>query len=156
MPAVLALDLGTDTGWALRTSDGAITSGTASFRNDRWTGGGMRYLRFKHWLTELKNTAGGIDALYIEEVRRHLGVDAAHTYGGFLAIVQAWCEHHEIPYAAIPVGTWKRALVGRGNCNKADVLEAVRGRGYDPIDHNEADAIGVLLHVLDTAVEEVT
>ena len=30
--SILALDLGTTTGWALRGYDGLITSGTASFR----------------------------------------------------------------------------------------------------------------------------
>ena len=45
-PALLALDLGTTTGWALRTPDGLITSGTVSFRPSRYDGGGMRYLRF--------------------------------------------------------------------------------------------------------------
>jgi hypothetical protein len=31
-PTILALDLGTTTGWALRALDGLITSGTVSFR----------------------------------------------------------------------------------------------------------------------------
>ena len=43
---ILALDLGTTTGWALRSIDGSITSGTAEFRLDRWQSGGMRFLRF--------------------------------------------------------------------------------------------------------------
>ena len=49
--AVLALDLGTTTGWALRSGDGAITSGTMTFRPSRFEGGGMRFLRFRAWLT---------------------------------------------------------------------------------------------------------
>ena len=48
--AVLALDLGTTTGWALRAADGLVTSGTVSFRPGRYDGGGMRYLRFTNWL----------------------------------------------------------------------------------------------------------
>ncbi|MGX0905367.1 hypothetical protein ACSSV8_003962, partial [Roseovarius sp. MBR-79] len=48
---ILALDLGTTTGWALHGIDGLITSGTASFRPGRFDGGGMRYLRFTNWLT---------------------------------------------------------------------------------------------------------
>ncbi len=40
---ILALDLGTTTGWALRAHDGLITSGTVSFRPRRFDGGGMRY-----------------------------------------------------------------------------------------------------------------
>lgn len=100
--AIMALDLGTKTGWALRTRDGHITSGCESFKPQRFEGGGMRYLRFKRWLTEIKAIAGGIDALHFEEVRRHVGVDAAHAYGGFLATLTAWCEHHQIPYQGVP------------------------------------------------------
>ena len=52
---ILALDLGHRLGWALRSADGVITSGVAEFRQDRWQGGGMKFLRFRRWLTELKN-----------------------------------------------------------------------------------------------------
>ena len=41
---MLALDLGTTTGWALRGYDGLIATGTASFRPGRYDGGGMRAL----------------------------------------------------------------------------------------------------------------
>ena len=146
---VLALDLGTTTGWALRDEDGAITSGTASFRPDRFEGGGMRFLRFKRWLTELKNTGGGIDAVYLEEVRRHAGTSAAHIYGGFLGHVTAWCEHRSIPHQGVPVGTIKRHVTGKGNAPKDAVIEAVRARGFAPADDNEADALALLLWALE-------
>jgi Holliday junction resolvasome RuvABC endonuclease subunit len=141
---VLALDLGAKTGWALAGSDRAITSGTVEFKNDRWQGGGMRFLRFKHWLTEIKQMAGRLDAVFVEEVRRHAGVDAAHAYGGYLAHVTAWCEHHQIPYEAVPVGTIKRHATGKGNANKAAMIEAMRERGFAPADDNEADALALL------------
>ena len=83
--AILALDLGTATGYALRTPDGAVASGTVSFRPSRYDGGGMRYLRFRGWLAELAKDAGGLTAIYFEEVRRHLSTDAAHVHGGLLA-----------------------------------------------------------------------
>jgi len=105
-PTVLCLDLGTITGWALRTADGNIISGTVSFKPGRFEGGGMRFLRFRRWLTETKAATDAIEAVYFEEVRRHAGVDAAHTYGGFLATLTSWCEHHQIPYSGVPVGTW--------------------------------------------------
>jgi hypothetical protein len=47
---ILALDLGTITGFAIAGVDGGITGGTAEFRLDRWQSGGMRFLRFKRWL----------------------------------------------------------------------------------------------------------
>ena len=102
---IIALDLGTTTDFATCDLLGNITSGTASFKTGRFEGGGMPYLRFKRWLTDLKANLGVIDAIYFEEVRAHKGVDAAHKYGGFVAHLTSWCEHHEIPYSGIPVGT---------------------------------------------------
>ena len=152
--AILALDLGTVTGWALRHPDGTASSGTVSFRPDRFEGGGMRYLRFKHWLSEIKSATGGIDAVYLEEVRRHAGTSAAHVYGGFLAHVTAWCEHHSIPYRGVPVGTVKRHVTGKGNASKDAVIAAVRARGFDPTDDNEADAIALLLWAIESRAGE--
>ena len=37
--AILALDLGQRTGWAVRNADGAIASGTAEFKPGRFEGG---------------------------------------------------------------------------------------------------------------------
>ena len=141
---ILALDLGTTTGWALRGSDGNVTSGSESFRPQRFEGGGMRFLRFKRWLTELKTVADGIDALHFEEVRRHVSTDAAHAYGGFLATLTAWCEHHQIPYQGVPVGTIKKHATGKGNAGKEDAIASVRARGHSPSDDNEADALALL------------
>ena len=142
--AILALDLGTHTGWALWQADRSITSGTTHFAPQRFEGGGMRYLRFKRWLTELKQTSDGLDAVFFEEVRRHAGVDAAHAYGGFMAHLTAWCEHHQIPYQGVPVGTIKKHATGKGNANKAAMLAAARWRGFSPADDNEADALALL------------
>ncbi len=141
---ILALDLGTTTGWALRGSDGHITSGSESFRPQRFEGGGMRFLRFKRWLNELKAVTSGIDCLHFEEVRRHVSTDAAHAYGGFLATLTAWCEHHQIPYQGVPVGTIKKHATGKGNAGKEDVIASVTARGHAPVDDNEADALALL------------
>ena len=62
----LCLDLGTATGWAL-CNESVIDSGTASFKNSRFDGGGMRFLKFTRWLDDMrsKNTLGTI---YFEAV----------------------------------------------------------------------------------------
>lgn len=148
--AILALDLGTTTGWALLSSDGIVTSGTVSFKPSRYDGGGMRYLRFKGWLDQVRTYAGRIDAIHFEEVRRHVGVDAAHLYGGFLATLATWCEHEMIPFQGVPVGTIKRFITGKGNADKSAVIEAVKARGFNPVDDNEADAIAILLWAMQT------
>ncbi len=114
----------------------------------------MRYLRFRRWLDEVLATTApssgvsGLDAVYFEEVRRHLGVDAAHAYGGFLATLTSWCEHQKIPYQGVPVGTIKRPVTGKGNAGKSEMVSAMRSRGYVVADDNEADALAVLVWAL--------
>lgn len=147
-PILLALDLGQRAGWALRDAEGHVTSGTAEFRTDRWQGGGIRFLKFRRWLTEIKQAAGGLDAVFYEAVRAHAGVDAAHAYGGWLAILTAWCEHHGTAYEGVPVGAIKRHVAGKGNASKAEVIAAVRALGHAPVDDNEADALALLHWVM--------
>lgn len=149
--AILALDLGTSTGWAMAMADGSIVSGTMSFRPGRYEGGGMRYLRFRSWLNELARRVGQIETVHFEEVRRHAGTDAAHIYGGFLAHLSSWCEAEMVAYQGVPVGTIKRFITGKGNADKRTVIDAVRARGFNPVDDNEADAIAILLWALETA-----
>jgi hypothetical protein len=143
--AVLALDLGTTTGWAIRFSDGAVTSGTMRFAPSRFEGGGMRYLRFRHWLGDVSRLACSIERIVFEEVRRHVSTDSSHAYGGFLATLTAWCEQAAIPYQGVPVGTIKRYATGRGNADKAAMIAAIEARGFSATDDNEADAIALLL-----------
>lgn len=140
--SILALDLGSRTGWAMRSS-GQIFSGYVDFKGGRHEGGGMRFLRFRRWLDEqwlMKPTA-----VYYEEVRQHRGTDAAHIYGGLLATLTAWCEEHHIPYCGVGVGTIKQFITGRGNANKLEVLTAVHAKGFaDVLDDNQSDALALL------------
>jgi hypothetical protein len=148
--AILALDLGTITGYAIAAAKGAIASGAVSFKPSRYDGGGIRYLRFRTWLEGIVADSGGVDAIHYEEVRAHAGTDAAHVYGGLLATLATWCEQKGIAYQGVPVGTIKRFIAGKGNADKAAVIAAVRARGFNPVDDNEADAISILLWAIAT------
>lgn len=147
---ILALDPGSTTGWALRDATGVITSGVQQFRPNRFEGGGMTFLRFNHWLSELVETSGPPSAVFFEEVRAHAGTLAAHVYGGFLAHLEAWAEFRDVPYQGVPVGTIKRFIAGKGNADKQAVIAAVKARGFIPADDNEADAIAILLWAVKT------
>ena len=77
-----------------------------------------------------------------EEVRRHLGTSAAHAFGGYLAHLTAWAEAYLSPTRAFRWGTIKRHIAGKGNADKA-AIDAVRLLGFlQPVDDNEADALG--------------
>jgi Holliday junction resolvasome RuvABC endonuclease subunit len=137
---ILALDLGTHTGWATR-SGGVVLSGVQNFSGSRYDGGGMRFLRFSRWLDEVGAEATEV---VFEEVRRHAGTDAAHIYGGFLALLTKWCEEYGIPYRGIPVPVIKKHATGKGNADKAAMIAAAIARGWAPADDNEADALWIL------------
>lgn len=140
---ILALDLGTKTGWSY-WSEKTFDGGTMDFSETRFSGGGMRFLKFRRWLSDLKSK--GIDVVYYEAVRAHKGVDAAHVYGGFQGVLTEWCERNEIPYDGVPVGTIKKFISGAGNAGKQEVIKAVKTVGFDPVDDNHADAIALMLY----------
>jgi Holliday junction resolvasome RuvABC endonuclease subunit len=114
----------------------------------RFSGGGMRYVRFEKMLNEVLESVAGknLNAVYFEEVRRHAGTDAAHVYGGLMAILTSWCEKHGIPYQGIPVGTIKKCATGKGNADKQAMIEAAKHAwpDQDIKDDNQADALWVL------------
>jgi Holliday junction resolvasome RuvABC endonuclease subunit len=74
-------------------------------------------------------------------------------YGGFLAHLTAWCEQHQIPYDGIPVGTIKKHATGKGNSNKAAMIAAMKAKGFKPETDNDADALALLLCVIDQREE---
>jgi hypothetical protein len=159
MKAILSLDLGTTTGWALRSRDGSIVSGSQSFKPQRFEGGGMRNLRFNRWLSEIavetveepRPPFGAefiektlIDVIVFEEVRSHAGTDAAQIYGGLMGQVEVLGETKKIPYEGVPVGTIKKHATGKGNANKLMMITAMQALGHNPVDDNEADALALL------------
>lgn len=146
---LLALDLGTKCGWACHTDTG-LKSGTQSFATDRFSGGGMRYLKFERWLNELPTPS----QIVYEEVRCHAATDAAHVYGGLMAILTKWCESRGIPYCAVPVGTIKKHWTGKGNADKKMMIDEAVKRGFNPTDDNEADAIALLSYWLEQGMFE--
>ena len=148
MSVILALDLGTQTGWAMIGHDDLVDSGTVSFAPRTGEGPGMRFARFRRWLIDLKSAHGQIDAVYYEDVRRHIGTQAAHVYGGLLAVLMMWGEHHQIPYRGVGVGVIKKHATGNGAAKKPAMIAAMRERGYSVMDDNSADALALLDYVI--------
>lgn len=143
---LLALDLGTQTGWCMSNINPhgkrQQQSGSESFKPRSAEGAGMRYLKFTRFLDELGR--GGFDWIAFEEVKqRPASVAAGHVYGGFLATLMTWCEANSVPYEPIPAGTIKKHWTGKGNSGKDLMLKSARERGFKPADDNEADALAI-------------
>lgn len=138
---LLSIDPGTNCGWAIRNDKGEYLSGVWNLKGGRYEGGGMRFVNLRRYLNQVKDSTK-IDQVVFEEVRRHLGTDAAHIYGGIIAVVTSWCEENKIPYTGIPVGTVKKIATGKGNANKEQMLAAAAAKwpSHQFVDDNEADA----------------
>jgi Holliday junction resolvasome RuvABC endonuclease subunit len=143
---VLALDLGSHTGHALLRADGRIESGTERFNAKAKDGEGMRFVYFKQWLREVKTCNPELSRIAFERVIGGVPgqVYAAQVYGGFLATLMVFCEHHGIPYEGLHVGTIKKAWTGNGAAKKQDMINRCRELSFDPKTDNEADAIAIL------------
>lgn len=148
---ILALDLGTHAGWALRRPDGRIESGVQHFEAARHAGEGLRFIRFRSWLHDLKRqceTRGEpLSAIYYErkDFVQPRQVIATRISFGLWAHLVAWAEHHGIYYQGVAIGSIKASICGSGKAKKPEIIKAVRARGFSPADHNEADALALLL-----------
>lgn len=141
---ILALDLGTTTGFALGTRGGAVHSGSQSFAAGKHDLPGQRWLKFRAFLTEIGRSSGDLHAVYYEDVKNHAGVLASHIYGGFLAHLQYWCEMNRIPCKPVGVGQIKKHWTGKGNAKKDEMIAEAERRGFRPVDDNHADALALL------------
>jgi len=142
---LIALDLGGKTGWAMWRG-GEVTSGTIDLtksKGKRFEGPGMKFVRFGRFLKKLPRA----DCISFEEVRRHRGVAAAHAYGGYLSHLTAFCDVQtpQIPYEGIGVGTIKKRATGNGSASKGMMIAACGALGINPVDDNEADALWLLV-----------
>jgi hypothetical protein len=141
---ILAIDIGTTTGWARCARDGKVASGSESFAPRRMEMAGQRWLKFRAFLNEQRIGAGEIHAIYYEDVKNHAGTLAAHVYGGFLACLEMWCASNNVPLRPVGVGVVKKHWTGKGNADKAAMCDTARAKGFRPKDSNEADALAIL------------
>ncbi|MEC5164050.1 hypothetical protein [Janthinobacterium sp. CG_S6] len=142
---ILALDLGTQGGWALSLCGGAVKSGSESFAPGKCGGYGQRWMAFRTHLSSVRDMAGGeLQAVYYEDVKRHVSTLSAHAYGGFLAMLQAWCATNNVRLIPVGVGTIKKHWTGAGNAKKAEMIDVARAKGFAVIDDNQADALAIL------------
>lgn len=140
---ILALDLGTKLGWAVRARDGAVWRGTEVFTPRKsWTPG-QRWLRARSFVTDLV-VRHQVHAIAYEDVKRHAGTDAAHAYGAFLCLVQMVADSHRAALMPVGVGTIKKHWTGKGNADKAAMEAQARARGFRPESDNDADALAIL------------
>ena len=137
---ILALDLGTNTGWARGGDEPRIESGVQLFDVRRGESPGMRYLRFNVWLQEI----GAWPQLIVYEQTHNRGGAATEVAAGFATRVQEFCAARGIEHAAVHSGTLKKFATGHGNAKKPEMVQAAQKLKPGVTDDNEADALWLL------------
>lgn len=152
--SILALDLGTHTGFACRRRDGTVLHGTENFTpRASWTPG-QRWQRFRSWLSAFI-VEHQVNAIAYEQVIQggwkgghenagHKSGAAGDVYGGFKALVEMVADSHNLELHPTHVATVKKQFTGDGRAKKADVIAECKRRGFRPDTDNAADALAIL------------
>lgn len=145
---ILALDLGTKLGWAVRRRDARIAHGTQDFTPRKSWSEGQKWARYRAWLTETIRV-GQVHQVVYELVIRHEAKgrplwDAAHAYGAFQAITHMVCDGFNVDAIGVNLATVKKSFTGSGRAKKEDMLAQAKARGFRPESDNDADALAIL------------
>lgn len=149
---ILALDLGTTTGWACSNPGLQTTYGKWELAPKKHEDSGMRLVKFQSSLDQFKT----LDLIVYEEVSFRQHGSAAIIYGQLLGALMLWAKARGIRYTGVPVGTIKKHATGGGKANKLTMIKAANDKFdfvVEPLkdsDHDIADA----LHLLDYAMQE--
>lgn len=133
---ILGLDLGTKTGWCIIDNGKYVESGVQVFDVRRGESPGMRYLRFRAWLTEILRTIEVVGY----EAPHHRGGSATEVACGFSTRVQEICAEYGIEHMSVHTATLKKWATGNGRASKGDMITAA----LHFLDESTRDRVGSL------------
>ena len=144
---VLSLDLGGSLGWCFVKNGTILHYGEVSLsRTDEHPG--LRYIRFNNWLQKFK----GVSEIFYERVEwLQKSRDAAHRYGGYVAVLQMFCLAYGIRCCSIPTSKVKSEFCGDepGKRNKELMCKVAHKLGWKggergtDLQNNACDAIAI-------------
>ena len=144
---ILSLDLATNTGWACY-ANGDITIGSANFALKRGESPGMRFLRCRSWLREMKILLGTIDIIAYEQPHQR-GGHPTQVAMGLVTEVLAFSARINAETTSVHSMSLKKWATGKGNAKKPAMIAEAKRRGYEVANDDEADAVLMLEYVLD-------
>jgi hypothetical protein len=143
---ILSLDLATQTGWA-SYDNGNVDLGTADFKLKRGESPGMRFLRCRSWLREMKQLLGDIDLIVYEQPHQR-GGHPTQVAMGLVAEVLSFAARANIETTTYHATSLKKWATGKGNAKKEQMVKEAESRGYIVANDDEADAVLMLEHTL--------
>lgn len=153
---LLALDLGTYTGWSIRRRDGSISHGMEHFIQRRQWHEGQRFVNFRAWLGDLLTREQIHHIVYELVVFGHNSSQANNVYGAFWGQVLACAAVRNIECQGVAVPTVKKCWTGHGHAKKQEMISEARRRGFRPTDDNAADALAILHYAISKEDDDAT
>lgn len=139
---ILALDPATLCGWAHSCG----SSGTWDLTTRRDESKGMKFIRLRSKLNEIKSSVG-VDLLVFEAARhaaQHMQ-NALVVQAEIQGVIKLWCEESAVEYRGYSPSEIKKHATGKGNSPKPLMLATARSHFKRAIgDDNEADALWLL------------
>jgi len=148
----IAFDLGAKTGWGQNWGS-VICSGVMLFKREpSEQGDAWRWARASRWFDEV---VAGADFAVYEESHFQKGWQAQQAYHALATRLVEACGRHGVPCKGVSVSDLKKWATGKGNANKAAMVEAAERRHPDATiqDDNQADALLLLDYALETLAE---
>lgn len=142
----LALDLGTQMGWAYRVGDETHHGSIPLLDDKRFHSDGWRSTNLWRTLNEMSGVYGTPQEVFYEEVRRFSSGRAGNVFSTLQGTLQAWCIKNGVEYCSVPIMVIKKHILeGKPAKGKKSIMDAVENK-YDikVKDDNEADAIAIL------------
>lgn len=138
---LLALDLGSITGFASGVDDKILKSDTRNWiGRDKWFSN-ESFANFFNWIHPIVKN---YDKVIVERPNSHMpGFHAVRVAFGMYGVLQAVCggwQKEIIPVSATEI---KKFWTGDGRADKEAMVSHAVMRGFKPKDHNEADAIAI-------------
>ena len=122
---ILALDLGTCTGWGW-ASGGQVQYGHRLFNRASGQHHGHQFRAMLNWLLNdaIPGVPGGVQCLAIERIGFSQGKDARDLAGGWRCCCLMAAARLKIPVLEIPPTEWQKYLIGKANKGKEEIGRA--------------------------------
>jgi hypothetical protein len=141
-PRAIALDIDAECGVAANAGPGNIVSGLAAAPTRREPISATSLLARLDQLSAATNA----EAIVYREFTRRGGLRRRRNLSELEQAVRTWAQSRGVECRGVSDFRMRRAFGLSGNCSGAEMVHAAWRRGFNPINHHEANALA-LLHV---------
>lgn len=140
---ILAIDPGSQCGFAVIGPGGIEVSGIWNLAPARGESPGARYLRLLGHLQEVKQAFPDLRLVAYEQAHQRGGAATEYAFG-CATHIQSWCAEHQVDHASFHSATIKKWATGKGNAPK-DEMVRIGQQKFQPTTktNDEIDALWI-------------